>query len=48
LEKRLLTAHKSDLGVSLFINDIFYWDVFGDKGVGHEKKRKEKKEKNYM
>ncbi len=28
LKKRLLKMHKSDLGESLFINDMFYWDTF--------------------
>ena len=28
IKKRLETSHRSDLGRSLFVNDIFFWDYF--------------------
>ncbi len=40
LKKRLLNMHKSDLGDSLFINDVFYWDALKNKCVGQEKENK--------
>jgi hypothetical protein len=40
LKKRLLNMHKSDLGDSLFINDVFYWDTFTNKCTRQERKIK--------
>jgi hypothetical protein len=38
LKKRLVNMHKSDLGESLFINDLFYWDAL--KNMYRTRKRK--------
>ena len=40
LQRRLLKAHKTDLGESLFINDIFYWGGLAKNRPGEEKKSK--------
>jgi len=40
LQKRLLKAYKTDLGESLFINDIFYWDALSRNRTGQETKTK--------
>jgi len=40
LQKRLLKAYKTDLGESLFINDIFYWDALSKNRPGKEMKTK--------
>ncbi len=43
LNKRLLKMHKSDLGKSLFINDLFYWDNFTNKCARQRMNRKKVK-----
>jgi hypothetical protein len=40
LQKRLLKAYKTDLGESLLINDIFYWDALSINRPGEEIKTK--------
>src|SRR4051794_4485159 len=43
LKKRLFNMHKSDLGESLFVNDLFYWDKFTNKCARQEMKIKKGK-----
>ena len=42
LQKRLSKVFESDLGKSLFLNDIFYWDNFTNKGTVMRKKKRKK------